>query len=206
MTLEEHTKEKILEDVKRLQYLFQLKEVIRSHLTRDERDTTESVAEHVFGMHVLAQYFLPLENPSHDWDTSLIYELISFHDIDEIETGDLVGWIKTDEDRKKEEDARTVLLTKVPESMRSKIADLLHIYKEQTLPEAKFVKAIDKLEPHIHFFKEKQRVMFKLNKVTAEKAMQIKVPYMVDFPYIKKCNQVLNEALEEGGYYWKEEE
>lgn len=50
MTIDEYTKDVVLEDVKRLQYLFGLKEVIRSHLTRDEKDTTESVAEHVFGM------------------------------------------------------------------------------------------------------------------------------------------------------------
>ncbi len=206
MTLEEYTKEKILEDVKGLQYLFRLKEVIRSNLTRGEKDTTESVAEHVFGMQILAQYFLPLENPAHDWNTSLIYELIAFHDIDEIETGDLVGWTKTDEDRKREEEARAVLLTKVPNSMKAKIAELLTIYKEQARVEAKFVKAIDKLEPHIHFFREKQRLMFTLNKVTAEKAMRIKEPYMIDFLYIKKCNQIINEALTEGDYYWKEGE
>lgn len=88
--------------------------------------------------------------------------------------------------------------------MKARITELLAMYKEQRVAEAKFVKAIDKLEPHIHFFREKQRVMFKLNKVTAEKAMRIKEPYMVDFPYIKKCNQIINEALVDGDYYWQE--
>jgi hypothetical protein len=48
--------------------------------------------------------------------------------------------------------------------------------------------------------------MFALNKVTAEKAMSIKEPYMVGFPFIQKCNQVIHEGLREGDYFWKEAE
>jgi 5'-deoxynucleotidase YfbR-like HD superfamily hydrolase len=204
MTLEEYTSEKILEDVKGLQYLFELKEVIRSHQSRDKKDTTESVAEHVYGMHVLSQYFLPLENPGSSWDRSLISELINVHDVDEIETGDIVGWAKTPEDRLREEEAQKILLHKIPHRMRERTEELLRIYKEQNLIEAKFVKAIDKLEPHVHFFREKRRVMFALNKVTAEKAMGIKEPYMVNFPFIQKCNRVIHEGLLKSDYYWKE--
>ena len=58
MTLEEFTKERILEDTAKLQYLFGLKKVIRYNQGRAETDSTESVAEHVYGMHILAQYYL----------------------------------------------------------------------------------------------------------------------------------------------------
>jgi putative hydrolases of HD superfamily len=204
MTLEEYTKEKILEDVKGLQYLFELKEVIRSHQSRDEKDTTESVAEHVYGMHVLSQYFLPLENPDNSWDRSLVSELINTHDIDEIETGDIIGWMKTPEDKVREEEAKETILNKVPTSMRDRLSTLLNTYNEQTLPEATFVKAIDKLEPHIHFFREKRKSVFKLTKCTSEKAMSIKEPYMVGFPYIQKCNKIIHDELLAGGYYWQE--
>ena len=206
MKIEEYSKEKILEDVSGLQYLFGLKEVIRSHQSRDEKDTTESVAEHVFGMHILAQYFLPLENPDISWDKALISDLITIHDIDEIETGDVIGWMKTPEDREHERLASEKVVSKSPTSMSLRIEKLLAIYKEQNCIEAKFVKAIDKLEPHIHFFREKQSIVFKQTKCTAEKAMSIKEPYMLDFPFIRKCNQVINEELIAGDYYWQEGE
>lgn len=206
MKIEEYSKEKILEDVSGLQYLFGLKEVIRSHQSRDEKDTTESVAEHVYGMHILAQYFLTFENQDNDWNKGLIYELITIHDIDEIETGDVIGWMKTPEDREREVIASEKVVRKSPASMRLHVEKLLTIYKMQDCIEAKFVKAIDKLEPHIHFFREKQSVVFKQTKCTAEKAMRIKEPYMLDFQFIRKCNQVINEELIAGGYYWQESE
>jgi 5'-deoxynucleotidase YfbR-like HD superfamily hydrolase len=99
MNIETFNKDQILTDLAKLQYLYGLKKVIRYDQNRHETDSTESVAEHVYGMHILAQYFLPLENPKGSWDKSRIYEMITLHDIDEIETGDVLGYTKTEEIR-----------------------------------------------------------------------------------------------------------
>ncbi len=67
MTIEE-TREKILtddafvlEELRKLQYLYGQQQVIRSNLTRTEDIMTESVAEHIYGLTVLAHYFSLLE-------------------------------------------------------------------------------------------------------------------------------------------------
>ena len=60
ITLENYTPEVIMEDLKRLQYLYGLKKEIRYAQTRTQDDSTESVAEHIYGMHICGVYFLAL--------------------------------------------------------------------------------------------------------------------------------------------------
>ena len=84
--------EEVLEEVKKIQYLYTLKREIRYAETRC--DETESVAEHIYGMHICAMYFLPLEDPLCTWDKSRIFQMITLHDIDEIETGDVMRYLQ----------------------------------------------------------------------------------------------------------------
>ncbi len=202
MNLEDYTEDVIKDDLDKLHYLYQLKQVIRSDLKREASDLTESVADHVYGMHLLAQYFLPLENPENDWDKALIYELITLHDIDEVVTGDIVGWKKTTADRGAEEAALPVLLENTPTILRDKLSEKLEQYKQQKLPEATFVKAIDKIEPHVHFMRETHRPIFDHNKITAEQAQSIKVRYLEGYPFIQKLNNYIHEQMITEGYYW----
>lgn len=60
---------------------------------------TESVAEHIYGMHILSSYFIKLEDVSNKWDYNKIQQLITWHDADEIETGYVITHRKTDADR-----------------------------------------------------------------------------------------------------------
>ena len=144
MTFDEFTKERILEDMAKLQYLYRLKKVIRYDQNRHETDSTESVAEHVYGMHILAHYFLPLEDPGGNWNDARIYEMITLHDVDEIETGDILGWAKTPEQRLLEAEATEVVIQKSPVHMQIKLKQRLSEYETQETPEAKFARAIDK--------------------------------------------------------------
>jgi putative hydrolase of HD superfamily len=206
MTLEELTRERILEETAKLQYLYGLKRVIRYDQNRHETDSTESVAEHVYGMLILAQYFLLLEDKHGEWDRARIFEMITIHDIDEIETGDVLGYQKTAETRALELDAMKRVLGNAPIHMQEHMNRRVSEYEARETPEAKFAKAIDKIEPLFQIFNEDGRAILKRNQTTAEQSLRIKTPYIQDFPFIKLFAETIHQALVDGGYYWKEEE
>lgn len=205
MNLDQFSKKQILEDTFKLQYLFGLKNVIRYNQSRDVSDLSESVAEHLYGMMLLVQFFLPLEDPSGKWNKARIHELITLHDIDEIETGDILGWAKTAEHREAEAFAFNEVLRKSPHSMLPHLQLCYREYKDQITAEAQFVKAIDKIEPFFQIYNERGRILLHDCKTTADCSLRIKTPYIEQFPYIKKFAAVIHEMLIEGGYYWEEE-
>ena len=204
MILKEFTPEHILADVAKLQYLYGLKKVIRYDQNRHEEDSTESVAEHVYGMHLLAQYFLPLENPEGNWDKARIYEMITLHDIDEIETGDVLGYTKTAATKALELESMKVTINKSPLHLQAQMRNRVEEYEKRETIEAKFAKAIDKIEPLVQIFNEEGRVILKKNKTTAEQSLRIKTPYIQDFLFIKIFAETIHFALLEGDYYWSE--
>ena len=206
MTLETLTTEKVFEETARLQYLYGLKKVIRYDQDRHATDSTESVAEHVYGMMILAQYFLTLENPEGDWNRARLYEMITLHDIDEIETGDTLGYQKTSETRAQELDAMKQTIKKAPEHLQSYMNERVEEYEGRETMEAKFAKAIDKIEPLFQIFNEEGRAVLKRNKTTAEQSLRIKTPYIQEFLYIKRFAETIHQALVDGDYYWKEGE
>ena len=205
MILKEFTPEHILADVAKLQYLYGLKKVIRYDQNRHEEDSTESVAEHVYGMHLLAQYFLPLENPEGNWDKARIYEMITLHDIDEIETGDVLGYTKTPETRALELESMKITIDKSPAHLQAHMHKRVEEYEGRETIEAKFAKAVDKIEPLVQIFNEEGRAILQKNKTTAEQSLRIKTPYIQDFPFIKSFAEAIHSALLEGGYYWSDE-
>jgi putative hydrolase of HD superfamily len=204
MTLTALTKEKVLEETAKLQYLYGLKKVIRYDQNRHETDSTESVAEHVYGMLILAQYFLPLEDPEGELDRARLYEMITLHDIDEIETGDVLGYTKTAETRALELDAMKRTIEKAPDEMKSVMKIRVEEYEARETREAKFAKAIDKIEPFFQIFNEEGRLILQRNQTTAEQSLRIKTPYIQDFPFIKRFSEVIHEELIAGDYYWQE--
>jgi len=206
MNLEELTKEKVLTETAKLQYLYGLKKVIRYDQNRHETDSTESVAEHVYGMMILAQYFLPLEDPKGDWDRGRLYEMIAVHDIDEIETGDVLGYTKTAETRALELDAMKRTIESAPVTMQAHMNSCVTEYETRETPEAKFAKAIDKIEPLFQVFNEEGRAILQRNQTTAEQSLRIKTPYIQEFPFIKHFAEIIHQELVNGGYYWQEGE
>lgn len=195
ITLASVTPEIILAETKKLQYLYGLKREIRYAQTRAPEDSTESVAEHIYGMHICAMYFLPLEDPQGSLDRTRIYEMINVHDLDEIETGDVLGYLKNDAIRAAEANAMQVLLEKSPEHMRVILEQTDKEYTSQTTREAQFVKAIDKFEPLIHIFNELGRKIVKTNKTTVENSAIIKEKFIQPFPIMYKFYQVIHEQM-----------
>ncbi len=181
--------------------MYALKYEIRYELTRDEKDFTESVAEHVFGMQVLADFFLGYDDANGNLDHAKIHELITWHDVDEIETGDIIGWKKTDDDRANEARAAERVIQNLPEILKNKILKLLQEYEEQKTEEAKFVKAIDKIEPMFHLYNEEGKAWAKNVGLTHDDSLRIKIPYVNYFPHIKQFNDYFHEMMQKEGYF-----
>ncbi len=205
MTIEELTLERVIEETRKLQYYYRLKNEIRYGQNRQEGDSTESVAEHVYGMHILTLYFLPLEDPEGSWDRRRIYEMITLHDLDEVETGDTIGYLKTPEQRALEAAAMHVVIEKSPEHMQQWMKERSAEYEGQTTTEARFVKAIDRFEPLIHLYTEHGRNTMHTNQTTVEHSRMLKDSYVAPFPYIRKFNETLQEEMSKMGYFWKAE-
>src|SRR3989338_4120490 len=174
----------ILEEVKRLQYLYALKREIRYGQKRPDNDLTESVAEHIYGMHLLAHYFLPLENPTGDWDALKILSMITIHDLDEIETGDTIAYLKNDEMYAAEKLARETVINNGPLHFKNKLELLSNEYEERTTVESRFVKTI-----------------IEKNKTTAANSEISKEIPIRPFPTMYRYYRTIHEKMIEEGYF-----
>ncbi|NBC30172.1 MAG: HD domain-containing protein [Spirochaetes bacterium] len=191
----------VLSETERLQYAYALKREIRYNLARAEERTTESVAEHVYGMHVLGRYFHQLESAAEPLSYDRIQSLITWHDVDEAETGDIVSWRKTDTDRERERTASAVVLDRIPALIRGDVASLLEEYEAQATREARFVKALDKIEPLFECCNENGvRVTFESGQSLASHE-RVKYPYLTDFPYMRRfCDVITAEMIRRGAF------
>jgi 5'-deoxynucleotidase YfbR-like HD superfamily hydrolase len=200
--MKEFTREEILQEVEKLTYLFGLKYEIRYEQKRG--DETESVAEHIYGMHILAHYFLELEDSEKKWNRERIFSMITWHDIDELETGDMIGYKKTDSDRAREEIASNEVLRKLPQCLVDTTTLVTHEYHKRETIEAKFVKAIDKIEPNFHLWNEAGKQTLMQNKTTEVQQRSIKDPFFIEFPYIRQFSEVMTVHMRENGFFYIE--
>jgi len=147
--------EKILSEIKGLQYLFRSSEVIRHGLHRDEEQyKTQSVAEHISNIMILCEYFIPLEDSESTWDRYKIHQMIMWHDLGEIETGDFPTHEKNEQIEQNEHHAQRVVITQSPSLLRHNIETVLNEYEERQSIESRFVKALDNLEAVLETFTE----------------------------------------------------
>jgi 5'-deoxynucleotidase YfbR-like HD superfamily hydrolase len=205
MTIEQ-IREKILSDdafvlaeLRQVQYLYGLQRVIRSNLTRNEEINTESVADHIYALNVLADYFCRVE-PLPQLNLMRVRVLITWHDIDEIETGDTVGFLKTTTHQQAEAEVIATVIAQAPTILQSSIQSCLEEYKAQVTLEAQFVKALDKIEPIFYFLNENGKKVFAASPATKEQHCRIKEPYIQKFQYIKRFHEVTLPIFERDGY------
>lgn len=191
----------VLEEIKRIRYLYRLKKEIRYALSRTETLETESVAEHIYGMHVIAQYFLPLEDVNGVWDTQKILEMITWHDIDEIETGDTISHHKTEIHLRAAQEALPKVIANLPDHIRAHVSELMDEYEARATPEARFTKAIDKCEPLFEIWEECYRTIMHENNNTVENHWATKRKYIEDFPYIMRFAEVATDRLIQNGFF-----
>lgn len=192
----------VVSELRKIQTLYGLKKEIRYAQTRTTETNTESVAEHIYGMHCLMDYFQLLEDSSGDWNQAQIRLMIQYHDIDEIETGDVISYLKSESDQAKEREAAELVIDKLPLMTQIRIKEALNEYKLQETIEARFVKALDKIEPVFHLYNDEGREMMIKLKTTRDQHDRIKSPHVEKFPVILRFAQVMSETFAKEEFYF----
>ena len=190
----------VLSELKRLQWLYGLKYEMRYGQNRGESGG-DSVAEHLYGMHIAFHYFWPLEDSEKKWSREKMLSMITWHDIDEIVVGDTIGYDKTEQHRKDEAEATKIVYEKIPQHMTDEVKSFLEEYNQRLTHEAKFVKAIDKIEPIIHLFNPSGKELLLRMGTTFEQNASIKVPFFKDFPVINRFYEVCSQQMRKEGYF-----
>ena len=140
---------KKMESINQLRKLYRLKHIERMNTVLNRK---ESSAEHSWSCMILADYFLNLmegrkkKGKSMIIDRLKVYELLMYHDVIEIEAGDVpIHHVKERENKKeKEQKAFAIIKEDFPEALKEKFAKLFQEFEEQKTVEARFARAIDR--------------------------------------------------------------
>jgi 5'-deoxynucleotidase YfbR-like HD superfamily hydrolase len=178
-----------------------LKYEIRYGLTRADKDYTESVAEHSWGMHVVLDYFLPLEPTATALNHNHLRQLLTWHDTVELVTGDKISWQKTSADEEAELVAWKEAIPNLPSHLQETVASLVDEYEHLSTPEAKFAKAIDKTEPVFHMYTELGKQWSQEKRLTRYDSDRIKLPFLTDYPVMQRFVEVIHNQMEQEGFF-----
>ena len=171
-----------------------LKEVYRGGSIGNRK---ESTAEHSWGCMIVADYFMT--KYYHELDRVKVYEFLMYHDLVEIETGDIVLHPDITRDGKEELESNAVeiLSKKLPEPLASKYLNLFHEYEERSSKEAKFAKAVDCIEAEMFYLDKKKE----FESWTKEFHINIRRKHLQEFPEMFEMLIKVMDYCEKNGYY-----
>ena len=118
-----------------------LKDTPRHSTTSKGR--TESVAEHSWRISLMA---LLLRREFPELDIDRVVDMCLIHDLGECFTGDIPAFLKTDGDRKTEDELLDQWVKTLPAELSADLSELYEEMNAQKTPESKLYKALDKLE------------------------------------------------------------
>lgn len=182
-----------------------LKDVLRYN--EKKNGTKESVADHSWRIALMA--FIMAEELDLPVDTLRAVKIALVHDIAESITGDIdailimEGKILKEEKAKKEKKAIEEIKNFASGKTGKEIYELWKEYEDNQTDEAKFIKALDKLETLMHLTESGYRTYDKpeLIPTYADKTVS-------DFPKLSPLLNVIKGKLKEeflkGGFEWKE--
>jgi len=179
------TDSEILAEMRKIRELYQLKRTLRYGSSRDHTVHSESVAEHLFGMLTLAEYFYPLEDPTNTLNRADIIQLTLYHDVGEIDTGDLLFHLKGADEMEREQQAVRAIVQRLPESLRNIVAQRSAEFEECSTREAQYVRAIDRIEPLFELL-DNDMLSYRRLGITAEIAIEKKRYATDNFPYMRR--------------------
>ena len=185
--------------------LFRFKEVERAGIVKTKTKLKklgkktvrkESSAEHSLMCLILADYFL---QDYLDIDRVKVKELLTYHDLIELENGDVFS-LKDNTQEKDEKKSFEKLIKKIPKKLKPKYKELFEEFQKQETKESRFAKAIDKLEPIIHFIDYKK--IWKENGFTSEKILRkYKEKHFKEFKTIHDFFNQIIEYLNKNKYF-----
>lgn len=146
----------------------ELKDLLRSGAVQwsVNKDRLESIAEHTYGCMVLAislQSELELEV-----DLAKVLEMITIHELEELSIGDITPLDKIDKNSLKAKARESVYNLVKDLNCGERLIGLIDEFEECDTKEAKFAKAIDKLECVLEFKKYQDLGQVDLSHVTDE--------------------------------------
>lgn len=121
--------------------LEKLKSVPRHSITSG--NTVDYVAGHSWRVAMMA---LLLKNEAPEVDMDKVIKMCLIHDIGEAVTGDIPSFEKTGQDEEIEKKAVEGLLKKLPDSIYKEFSDLIEEMEALQTKEARFYKALDRME------------------------------------------------------------
>ena len=183
-----------MDEILRFSKFNELKKIYRTSSVENRK---ESSAEHTWSSLLLADYFLLKIDLK--IDKLKVYELIMYHDVVEIESGDfpLGPGVCRKNKTKIELEAAKVLMEKLPNGQKDKFFQLFLEFEENKTLEARFANAIDKLDVMIHELDYKIDWKGWSKKFVIDK----KEKFFDDFPIMKRDFHKLLDYLEKEGYF-----
>ena len=183
-----------MDEINKLRKFYHLKNVERKGTVLKRR---ESSAEHSWSTLILADYFLGFMKGR--LNRLKVYELLMYHDIVEIEAGD-VG-INDEEGRKGKKERERAAMKKLREDfpvvLKEKVWDLFEEFEAEKTKESRFAKAVDFLDAQIHELDYKKD----WKGWTEEMLRRYKGPYFEEFPELKEAFEKMIEFCHAEGYF-----
>ncbi len=155
----------------------------------------ESVAEHVFSSMVLARLLLPRVSAGLDEHRVLL--LLLYHDLVESEAGDVFILHEDASKDAREDEAARSIRERLPDGVREEFWSCWCEFRDQSSLEARFVKAVDHLDPIFHSLEQPE--LWRKYGFTAERLREKKGSYMRAFPELERLFEDLLAYAEEQG-------
>ncbi len=184
-----------MDNLHKLRKFYELKRIERANTVAGRK---ESPAEHSWSCLILADYFLNRMKEV-KIDRLKVYELLMYHDVVEIEAGDVN--LLNEQERKhkaeREKQAAHVLKKHLPSVLGTKFFTLFQEYERGKTPEARFARAIDALDAELHELDYPQD----WKGWTEEFLRKKKGPLFKEFPELKKVFEESIEFAKKRGYF-----
>jgi 5'-deoxynucleotidase YfbR-like HD superfamily hydrolase len=201
----------IINELRKLTYMYELNRVIRYGLVRNENHQTQSVSEHIANILACAYFFKNIISEGTALNMEVVARRILIHDLGEIETGDVLTVSKTQADTARERIAIDTVVHKVPTVIAMQLVTDFEAVENASDLEGRFVRAMDKFDGF--FFQGIGEGIRMIRSVTPDISIRKKfldglVPKMeqLNFPEIVPYVQVAVADLIARGYLRNEDE
>ena len=192
----------VLKIVDQLRTAYRLKRTLRYRTTRDHSIHSESVAEHIFALFFLAEYFLLVEKGARSLNKEKLYQILLFHDFGEIIHGDVPTMEKKDFHRIREAKAAKKVFASLPQPFGNYAYKGWEDYERQKSPEARFANALDKVEPLFELMDPVNEQSLKRMKTTYESHMPKKLKATENFPVMRKFLEITARDMQRRKVFW----
>ncbi len=185
-----------MQELDKIRFILKLKEVNRFSQVGNRN---ESSAEHSWSCILLAEYFL--KKTKLEINELQVLKLLAYHDMVEIISGD-IHILERDNRKIPEAEGAKILKTKLPDAIKDEYYNLFIEFEAEKTIEAKFAKAIDKLESVLHMMDYKEN--WKKENWTEKMLRDHKEKYLESIPEIHSFFNELIEYLKKEDYLKKE--